>query len=83
MDLYVRYGYIIDNYIIRYVRKPRPIITVDLDGEFSELTIEGYNTKTECELHPVLHLAILKRAVVLADMSRLKQPDSQINPINY
>lgn len=83
MDLYIRYGYIIDNYIIRCVRKPRPIITVDLDGEFSELTIEGYNTKTECELHPVLHLAILKRAVVLADMSRLKQPDSQINPMNY
>ena len=47
------------------------------------LTIEGYNTKTECELHPVLHLAILKRAVLLADMSRLKQPDSQINPMNY
>lgn len=85
MDLYIRYGYIVDDYLIRFVREPKPIITVDLidDPDYQNLTIEGINTKSECELHPILHLAILKRAVQLAEIARLKQPDTEINQINY
>lgn len=54
--------YPIASYIIRYLRKPSPIILVDLE----DLTIDGLNTKSECELNPVLHRVILERAVQLA-----------------
>lgn len=52
-------------YIIRYVRRPNPIIVSDLDG----LTIEGKSTATECELDPILHEEILQRAVELAKIA--------------
>lgn len=52
-------------YIIRYVRRPNPIIVSDLDG----LSIEGKSTTTECELDPILHEEILQRAVELAKIA--------------
>lgn len=52
-------------YIIRYVRRPNPIIVSNLDG----LTIEGKSTATECELDPILHEEILQRAVELAKIA--------------
>lgn len=52
-------------YIIRYVRRPNPIIVSNLDG----LTIEGKSTATECELDPILHEEILQRAVELAKVA--------------
>ena len=52
-------------YIIRYVRRPNPIIVSDLDG----LSIEGKSTATECELDPILHEEILQRAVELAKIA--------------
>lgn len=58
-------------YIIRYIRKPKPVIIGDLDG----LTIDGYTFgtgegKTEgCELDPILYEEILQRAVELAKIS--------------
>lgn len=50
-----------DKYFIRYIRNPKPIILED-----SELPINGYNTKQECEIHESLHRDILSRAVILA-----------------
>lgn len=59
--------YNIDTYLIRYITHPNPIILIDLpDG----LSINKINTKTECELNPVLHRAILENAVKDAIMSK-------------
>lgn len=59
-------------YIVRYIRRPKPIIVGDLDG----LTINGYmygsgkdNLTSGCELDPLLHEEILQRAVELAKIS--------------
>lgn len=59
--------YNIGRYLIRYIAKPNPIILVNLsDG----LSINGVSIETECELNPVIHRAILERAVRLALISR-------------
>lgn len=66
-------NYNIDRYVVRYLAKPSPIILTNLtDG----LSINGINTISECELNPVLHRAILERAVNLAIASK------SINTIN-
>lgn len=55
-------------YRIRYVKRPRPIILANLSGgEYSGgLEIDGYDTVTECELNPIIHMDILVKAVELA-----------------
>lgn len=58
--------YNISKYLLRYLKRPSPIILVDLDTVGSELSINGVNTSTECELNPVIHRTILDRAVLLA-----------------
>ena len=57
----------IDNYTIRYIKEPSPII---LDDFSEEIDIKGSHNITECELHPALHKAILDRAVQLAIASK-------------
>lgn len=56
-------------YVVRYIRKPKPIIVGDLDG----LTINGYSysdlNQQGCELDPILHEDILQRAVELAKVA--------------
>ena len=52
--------YPIYNYCIRYIKKPRPIIITDLP---EELTINGMNLKSECELNENIHRDILEAAV--------------------
>ena len=54
--------YNVSSYFIRYVVQPQPIILTDLN----DLSVNGVNIKTECELNPVLHRSILQRAVQLA-----------------
>lgn len=56
----------IKSYSMKYLKKPTPIILEDLP---SELTVGGLNEKTECELNPALHKAILLRAVQMANLS--------------
>ena len=58
--------YPISEYIVRYVRKPNPIILVNLDN----LSINGKSTITECELNDSLHRTILETAVKLALSAR-------------
>ena len=59
--------YNVDSYLIRYISKPTPIVLEQLpDG----LSINGVNTESECELNPVVHRAILERAVQLAIISK-------------
>ncbi len=55
----------IAKYLVRYIRKPRPIILEDL----GELSIQGVSTPSECELNPLAHFDILLKAVEMA-MSR-------------
>ena len=64
-DLVVGPGDVIKEYSFRYVKRPKPIILADLDG----LSIEGLDSPTPCELDPILHHEILKRAVELAKTS--------------
>ena len=50
-------------YKIRYIRRPKPIILVDLpDG----LEIDGESHHSECELNKILHMDILNQAFQLA-----------------
>lgn len=56
----------IAEYLLRYIRKPAPIITADLSSEYGNLTINGIGTISECELNPIIHQEILQRAVELA-----------------
>ena len=59
--------YNVDKYLMRYISQPTPIILVVLpDG----LSINGVSTESECELNPVVHRAILERAVQLAIISK-------------
>lgn len=57
--------YDIDTYTITYLRRPKPII---IPSEDSDLKIEesSADIASECELNPILHKAILDRAVALA-----------------
>ena len=57
-------NYNIDNYKIRYVKKPNPIILTSLEDD--SLSINGTCIESECELDSSLHRTILDRAVALA-----------------
>ena len=60
--------YNVESYLVRYLSRPAPIILIDLTDN---LSINGVSVKTECKLNPVIHRAILERAVKLAIMSRV------------
>ncbi len=59
-------SYIVDEYKIRYVKKPNPIILVNLNTISPLLSIDGKNVVSECELDSEIHREILARAVELA-----------------
>lgn len=60
--------YNVESYLVRYLSRPAPIILTNLTDN---LSINGISVKTECELNPVIHRAILERAVKLAIISRV------------
>lgn len=60
----------LQNYKVRYIKRPQPIITVNLSAIYGpDLTINGQIGPSECELNPIIHSEILQRAVELAKMS--------------
>lgn len=59
--------YNIDRYLVRYIARPDPIILTDLPDN---LSINKLSKKTECKLNPVIHRAILEKAVKLAILSK-------------
>lgn len=65
-EIVIKYKSSLADYKIRYVKRPKPIILANLADEYSNVSIEGINTITECELDPILHPEILQRAVELA-----------------
>lgn len=62
-EVILNQSYIIKNNILRYIRRPKPIILANLDEGFS---ISGESKITECELPAALHEEILQRAIELA-----------------
>lgn len=59
--------YNIERYLVRYIARPDPIILTDLPDS---LSINKLSKKTECKLNPVIHRAILEKAVKLAILSK-------------
>lgn len=57
-------------YVVRYIRRPRPIVLVDLSDTSNELSIEGVSKITQCELNPIIHNEILQLAVQMALVSK-------------
>lgn len=58
-------------YKIRYIRRPRPIVLQDFSQDTTDdVEIDGVNTRSECELNPIIHMDILNKAVELAILSR-------------
>lgn len=53
----------VKDYTVRYIRKPEPIILVDLEDG---LSINGQTEARTCELHESLHQLILTEAVRMA-----------------
>ena len=64
-------------YMIRYVKKPRPIIVADLDQTVGDVTIEGEYKAQTSELDPSIHEEILQRAVELAKASYASDQSGQ------
>jgi hypothetical protein len=64
-------------YQIRYVKKPRPIIVADLDQTVGDVTIEGEFHAQTSELDPSIHEEILQRAVELAKASYASDQSGQ------
>lgn len=62
IKLYSKYN--ISKYRITYIENPNPIILEDLSPY--ELTIEGKSEESESNVNPILHRAILEKAVTLA-----------------
>lgn len=66
-------------YVIRYVKRPRPIILTDFSTSFGEdISIHGVNTVSECELDPSIHEEILQRAVELAKIAWAGEPATTV-----
>ena len=61
----------IGTYILRYLRKPEPIILEDLLDE----SVDGINTAQTCKLTESIHRDILDRAVRLALASKIVNKD--------
>lgn len=61
-------SFYVRDYDVTYLKRPQPIILEDLSD--TQVSIEGKNTETECEMNPLLHRAILERAVALALQSK-------------
>jgi len=76
-DLYIRYNWTLINYIIRYIKKPNPIILEELSTQ--NLTIDGEHAVSSCELNPILHQEVLDRAVELAKVAFLGSTEEVIN----
>lgn len=61
--------YNVTKYCLRYLRKPEPIVLIDLpDG----LSVNGVSKETECKLHEALHQRILETAVAMVLQSKVR-----------
>lgn len=75
VEIIVGPGDTIENYTVRYVKRPRAIILEDLEDG---LTIDGSSTRQECELDPSMHEELLQRAVEIAKGIYMGTLESQL-----
>lgn len=61
-------GYVIGEYLIKYLKRPNPIILTDLPNG---LEIHNQSGESECEMDETLHNLILDRAIALAVQSKM------------
>ena len=54
------------SYVVTYVKRPDPIILINLADAYSDVSIDNKTTATPCELDPIMHHDIVQRAVELA-----------------
>lgn len=66
--------YIVNSYYLRYLRKPKPIVLVDMPNQ---LTIDGEGKTSACELHEAIQQKILDRAVMEALQSKTVENNNQ------
>lgn len=66
-EIIVKAGAVLSDYTIRYVRRPKPIILTTLTA--TNVSLDGEENITECELDRMLHPEILQRAVELAKVA--------------
>lgn len=59
----------LSSYYMSYIRRPKPIILVSLEG--TDLSIDGLQEVTECEANPDIHQMILEQAVTMAIRTRI------------
>lgn len=59
----------VPTYMMRYVKKLKPIILDDLSDYGNNVTIDGYDTPMACELPEETHREIVERAVTLAKIT--------------
>lgn len=71
VELIVNSNENIEEYLIRYVKRPQPIILINLQDEYGNITINGVSNISECELNSNIHSEILQRAVELAKSTYL------------
>lgn len=72
--------YNISTYLIKYLRRPTPIILVDLTED--HLSIDGLNTVKACELNEALHKLIVEKAVLLAAQRIALQGKTAASAVN-
>lgn len=66
----------INQYTIRYVKRPDPIVLIDLEDGLS--LGDNIDKETPCKLDPILHPEILQRAVELAKAAYMGDLASQV-----
>lgn len=65
-------------YVIRYVKKPTPIILENLEDYGEGVSIEGFTQEMPCKLDTILHDEIVQRAVELAKGAYVGNDNNQV-----
>ena len=66
------------SYVVTYVKRPDPIILINLADAYSDVSIDNKTTATPCELDPIMHHDIVQRAVELAKAAYTGDLSTQI-----
>lgn len=51
---------------VRYVKRPSPIVLINLEDAYSDVSIDGVTAQTPCSLDEIIHRDIVQRAAELA-----------------
>lgn len=65
-------------YVVTYVKRPKPIILINLADAYSDVSIDNIKAATPCELDPIMHHDIVQRAVELAKAAYTGDLNTQI-----